>query len=73
MKVDVTAALDGYIADAATTILLPPVNPIDARLKQADSAALTAALSAARAGERVSAYRQSRRSRGKAIRRCSGS
>jgi methionine aminopeptidase len=69
MKVDVTAALDGYIADAATTKLLPPVNPIDARLKQADSAAL----SAARAGERVSAYRQSRRSRGNAIRRCRGS
>jgi methionyl aminopeptidase len=66
MKVDVTAALDGYIADAATTILLPPVNAIDARLKQAASAALTAALSSARAGERVSACRQSRRSRGKA-------
>ena len=55
LKVDVTAELEGYIADAATTILLPPVSPIGARLKQAASAALTAALSVARTGERVSA------------------
>lgn len=54
LKVDVTAELDGYIADAATTILLPPVKLIAMLLKQTASAALTAALSVARTGERLS-------------------
>ena len=54
VKVDVTAELSGYIADAATTILLPPIRASATRLKQAASAALRAALSVARTGERVS-------------------
>jgi methionyl aminopeptidase len=51
----VTAELAGYIADAATTILLPPIDPIAARLKQCAVEALRAGLAAARPGERVSA------------------
>ena len=54
MKVDVTAELDGYIADAATTILLPPIRTSAARLKQAAARALRAALSAAQTGKKVS-------------------
>jgi len=54
LKIDVTAELGGYIADAATTILLPPVRLNASRLKQAASSALRAALSVARTGERVS-------------------
>jgi methionyl aminopeptidase len=54
LKVDVTAELGGYIADAATTILLPPLKPTATRLKQAASDALRAALCVARTGERVS-------------------
>jgi methionyl aminopeptidase len=54
VKIDVTAELSGYIADAATTILLPPIRLNATRLKQAASVALRAALSVARTGERVS-------------------
>src|SRR6185295_7946359 len=54
LKVDVTAELDGYIADAATTILLPPINATAVQLKQAASDALRAAMRVARTGERVS-------------------
>ena len=54
LKVDVTAELGGYIADAATTILLPPTKPTATRLKQAASDALRAALRVARTGEQVS-------------------
>src|SRR5689334_18243601 len=54
LKIDVTAELGGYVADAATTILLQPITPAAAGLKQAASSALRAALSVARAGERVS-------------------
>jgi methionyl aminopeptidase len=55
LKVDVTAELGGFIADAATTILLPPLKPAPTCLKQAASDALLAALRVARTGERVSA------------------
>jgi len=54
VKVDVTAELGGYIADAATTILLPPIRLNATRLKQAASTALRTALSVARTGEPVS-------------------
>ena len=54
VKIDVTAELCGYIADAATTILLPPIRLNTTRLKRAASAALRAALSVARTGGRVS-------------------
>jgi methionyl aminopeptidase len=54
LKIDVTAELGGYIADAATTILLPPIRSIAIRLKRSASEALRAALDTARSGERVS-------------------
>jgi len=54
LKVDVTAELGGYIADAATTILLPPIKLTATLLKQAASDALRSALRVARTGERVS-------------------
>jgi len=54
LKIDVTAELGGYIADAATTILLPPITLNATRLKKAASDALRSALRVARSGERVS-------------------
>jgi len=54
VKIDVTAELCGYVADAATTILLPPTMPAATRLKNAAFQGLRTALSAANAGERVS-------------------
>jgi methionyl aminopeptidase len=54
VKIDVTAELGGYVADAATTILLPPTKPAASRLKNAAVRALQSALSVARSGERVS-------------------
>jgi methionyl aminopeptidase len=55
LKIDVTAELGGYIADAATTILIPPMQPIGGRLKQSALDALQSAFRVARSGERVSA------------------
>jgi methionyl aminopeptidase len=54
LKIDVTAELGGYIADAATTILIPPVTTKSNHLKQTAVSALRSALSVARRGERVS-------------------
>jgi methionyl aminopeptidase len=54
VKIDVTAELGGYIADAATTLLLPPVDPVSLRLKRSAEDALGAALAAAQSGRRVS-------------------
>jgi methionyl aminopeptidase len=54
VKIDVTAELGGYIADAATTVLLPPVAEAAFRLKRSAEEALRRALDAARAGRRVS-------------------
>ncbi len=55
VKIDVTAELDGYIADAATTVLLPPVAPVALRLKRSAEEALREAFAVARTGRRVSA------------------
>lgn len=54
VKLDVTAECDGYIADAATTVLLAPVDPVAARMKHCALEALAAGLEAARAGRFVS-------------------
>ncbi len=54
VKIDVTAELSGYIADAATTLLLPPVASVSLRLKRSADHALSAALAAALPGRRVS-------------------
>lgn len=54
LKIDVTAELGGYIADAATTILIPPTMPKIRRLRHTAVAALDSALSVVRSGRRVS-------------------
>ena len=54
VKLDVTAECDGYIADAATTVLLAPVDPVAGRMKQCAIEGLAAGLHAARDGRLVS-------------------
>jgi methionyl aminopeptidase len=53
VKVDVTAELDGYIADAATTVVLPGGHANGERLRACAVAAFDAGLAAASAGRRV--------------------
>ena len=53
VKLDVTAELGGYIADAAITVPVPPVAPAARALCAAADAALTAALTAASAGRSI--------------------
>jgi methionyl aminopeptidase len=55
VKIDVTAELDGYIADAARTVLVGEVTPLARRLRMSAIKALEQALNVARAGERVGA------------------
>jgi methionyl aminopeptidase len=50
VKIDVTAELDGYVADAAVTVLLPPAALEARRLRRCARAAFRRALDAARAG-----------------------
>ena len=54
LKIDVTADLGGYVADAAITVVLPPVAPQARKLRKCAEAAFGKALGAARAGNRVS-------------------
>ena len=54
VKLDVTAELDGYIADAAVTIVLPPASDRARRLRDCAVAAFDAAVAAAHAGGLVS-------------------
>lgn len=53
VKIDVTAELDGYIADSATTVLLPPVSPVARKLRKCARAAFEKALAVARVGRQV--------------------
>ncbi|MGH9148306.1 MAG: type I methionyl aminopeptidase, partial [Vicinamibacterales bacterium] len=53
VKLDVTAELDGYIADAATTVVVPPVTAVGERLKRCAVAAFEGGCRAARAGAPV--------------------
>ena len=55
LKIDVTVALAGYVADAAVTVAVEPVTERVRVLCAGTEAALAAALGAARAGEPVSA------------------
>jgi methionyl aminopeptidase len=55
VKLDVTAQLDGYVADAAVTVVVPPATPLAGRLAACASAALDRALDQARAGRPVAA------------------
>ncbi len=53
VKLDVTADCDGYIADAADTVLVPPVTDTARRLRSSAVAAFRAGAAAARAGTLV--------------------
>jgi methionyl aminopeptidase len=55
VKLDVTAELDGYYADAAISVGVGPVRPAVGRMVATASAALRQGLEAARPGEPVSA------------------
>lgn len=50
VKLDVTAALDGYVADSAITVAVPPAESTAVRLRECAASALRRALRAARAG-----------------------
>jgi methionyl aminopeptidase len=54
VKIDVTAELDGYIADAAITAIIPPARPATEHLVQTAMAAFERAYRVARAGLRIS-------------------
>lgn len=55
VKLDVTVEKDGYMADAARTVVLPGAPAVARRLQACAVAAFTNALAAARAGNRVRA------------------
>ena len=50
LKIDVTAVCDGYVADAAVSVALPPVPPVAARLMDCVREAFAAAVAVTRAG-----------------------
>jgi len=54
VKLDVTLELDGYMADSAVTVVVPPVAPEARRLQRAARVAFNQGLAAARAGRRLS-------------------
>jgi methionyl aminopeptidase len=54
VKLDVTAELDGFIADAATTVVVPPASATARRLQACAKAAFVAGCDAARPGRLVS-------------------
>ncbi len=53
VKLDVTGELDGYYADAAITVAVPPVMPKKQRLYDCARVALSEAIGAARAGSPI--------------------
>jgi len=50
VKIDVTAELDGFVADAAITVTLPPVSAEARRLRKCAQRAFAKAMAVARAG-----------------------
>jgi methionyl aminopeptidase len=54
VKIDVSAELDGYVADAAITVVIPPVTAEARKLRRCAEVALERALDVARAGTRLS-------------------
>jgi methionyl aminopeptidase len=55
VKIDVTAELDGYMADAAITVAVPPVSAMKRRLCDCAKAALRKSIEAAQAGRPINA------------------
>jgi methionyl aminopeptidase len=55
VKIDLTAELDGYMADAAVTVLVPPASPARRALVRAAEEALRDALRTVRAGRQLAA------------------
>lgn len=55
VKIDVSAELNGYFADAAITVAVPPVAPDHQRLIVTAQAALAAAIAATRSGVPINA------------------
>jgi methionyl aminopeptidase len=53
VKIDVTAELDGFIADSAITVLIPPVTPQARSLKRCAKAAFERAMTVAVAQARI--------------------
>jgi methionyl aminopeptidase len=53
VKIDVTATLGGYIADAAVTLTLPPESPLNTGLRDCAGSALDRAVAVARAGRPI--------------------
>jgi methionyl aminopeptidase len=54
VKIDVTAGLDGFIADSATTVLVPPEQEESRRLFDCAQAAFAKAMEVIKAGTKVS-------------------
>ncbi len=55
VNLDVSAELDGYFADAAVTVAVPPVDTIRHNLVHCSQVALQKAIDVARAGEKLNA------------------
>lgn len=53
VKLDVTAELDGYVADAAVTVLIPPAHPAARRLRKCARRAFERACAVVKPGVRV--------------------
>ncbi|WP_293909975.1 type I methionyl aminopeptidase [Deinococcus sp.] len=58
VSIDVTPYLDGFIADAAVTVAVPPASPVALRLIDCAEAAFGAAMRVARAGRPVNVIGQ---------------
>ena len=51
VKLDVTLELDGYMADSAVTVIIPPVSPEARQLQRAARVAFNSGVAVARAGQ----------------------
>ncbi len=71
VKIDVTAGLNGYIADSATTVLVPPEIEEGRKLVECAKAAFASAIKAVKVGSKVSeigrAVHRETRARGFAV------
>ena len=68
VSLDVTAELNGYIADAAISIPIPPCSAKAVRLCQCARAAFEKAVAVARANKPINCIGHARRARGEATR-----